>query len=65
VACILAIIYFAVYEIGKLVPQHGKYLPLMLQVIDDIIGVWVGDSTEMEWKDFKNDANDFSIPTRM
>ena len=38
-ACICATIYFAVHEMGTLIPKYGNRLPLFGQLIYDIIGV--------------------------
>ena len=61
--CMWATIYFAVHEMGTLVPRHGKHLPLLLQFIGNIIGIWVGDPSGIKWEDFKKDINNFGILT--
>ena len=38
-ACMWATIYFAVHEMGSLVPKFGSQMPLFLRFIDDIIGI--------------------------
>ena len=56
-ACMWATIYVTVREMGKIMPRHGKHLPLMLRFKDDINKIWVGDPRGMEWKEFKKDVS--------
>ena len=58
-ACMWATIYYAIHEMGVLIPTYVNNLSLFLRFIDDIIGIWTG--TEAEWIAFKNDANNFGI----
>ena len=62
-ACMWANIYFAVHEMGNIMPRHGKHLPLILCFIDDINEIWVGDPRGMEWKEFKKDVSNVGILT--
>ena len=39
-ACMWATIYYAIHEMGCLIPSYGSHLPLFYRFIDDIIGVW-------------------------
>ena len=60
-ACMWATIYFAVHEMGKLIPTYSSQLLLFLRFIDDMIAVWIG--TDQEYEQFKNDTNNFGILT--
>ena len=62
-ACMWATIYFAVHEMGKLEPTYGRHLLLFKRFIDDIFGIWIGNSNGIEWDNFKNDTNNFGILT--
>ena len=62
-ACMWATIYFAVHEMGTLIPKYGNRLPLFGRFIDDIIGVWIDDGNAIEWQNFKRDTDDFGILT--
>ena len=47
-ACMWAMIYFAVHEMGTLIPKYGSRLLLFGKFIDDIIGVWIHDGNLTE-----------------
>jgi hypothetical protein len=48
-----AYIYFAVDEIGSLIPKYGSHMPLFLQFIDNMVGIWIGDPGGTSWKELK------------
>ena len=58
-ACMWATIYFAVHEIGTIIPKYNDYLLLFCRFIDDIFGIWVGDRQGSLWDEFKKDINSF------
>lgn len=60
-ACMWATIYFAVHEMGTLIPTYNQQLLLFLRFIDGMIGVWLG--TDEEYEQFQNDTNNFGILT--
>ncbi|KAL7552838.1 hypothetical protein ACHAWF_016084 [Thalassiosira exigua] len=57
-----ATIYFAVHEIGKLLPTYGRFLLLFKRFIDDMFGIWIGDGSHA-WLNFKAQTNNFEILT--
>ena len=65
VAVIWAMIYFWWHEKHRLIPKHGRRMPLMLRFVDDIYGiVLVGGEdgySKERWNSFKDDINDFGI----
>ena len=60
-ACIWATIYFAVHEMGHIIPKFGNELLLFLRFIDDIVGIWVGKQSGKDWNNFKHEVNNFGI----
>ena len=60
-ACMWATIYFAVHEISTLIPKFNTKLLLLLRFIDDIMGIWIGNPLDQDWKDFKRETNNFGI----
>ena len=60
-ACMWATIYYAVHEMGVLIPDYTDSLLLFLRFIDDIIGIWIGSETD--WISLKKDTNNFGILT--
>ena len=58
-----ATIYFAMHEMGMLIPKYGSCLPLFGRFIEDVIGVWIDDGNAIEWQNFKRDTDDFGILT--
>ena len=60
-ACMWATIYFAVHEMGSIIPKYGNKLLLFLRFIDDIVGIWVGNPLDASWDDFKKEVNNFGI----
>ena len=60
-ACMWATIYYGAHESNALIPTYGHNLPIFLRFIDDIFGIWIGDTAA--WQSFKRDVNDFGILT--
>jgi len=60
-ACMWATIYFAVHEMGSIIPKFSNKLLLYLRFIDDIVGIWIGHQLEPAWKEFKEEVNNFGI----
>ena len=54
------LLYYAYHEVHKLIPSHGACLLYFKRFIDDIFGIWVGNSTT-DWDNFCNDVNNFGI----
>jgi hypothetical protein len=61
-AVMWATLYYAYHEVHTLIPKHGASLFYFKRFIDDILGVWIGNTTN-EWKEFKDDVNDFGVLT--
>ena len=65
VAVIWAMIYFWWHEKHRLIPKHGRKMPLMKRFVDDIYAiVLVGGADGIsgeEWEQFKYDIDDFGI----
>ena len=59
-ACMWATIYFSVHESDCLLPGFGDKLFLYVRYIDDIFGIWIGDSDE-DWKQFQLATNSFGM----
>lgn len=57
-ACMWATIYFSVHESNTLLPNFGDNLLLYVRYIDDIFGIWIGESNE-DWIEFKASTNNF------
>ena len=62
-ACMWATIYYAVHEIGILIPKYQNNLLLFKRFIDDIFGIWIDDGTIDAWENFKADTDNFGILT--
>ena len=62
VAVMWATLYFTYHKVHTLIPKHGKHLLYFRRFIDDICGVWTGNTTT-EWKAFQDDVNNFGILT--
>ena len=60
-ACMWATIYFALHESNTLIPNYTLSLALFRRFIDDIFGIWIGNSKD--WETFKNECNNFGILT--
>ena len=60
-ACMWATIYFAVHEMGSIIPKFGNKLLLFLTFIDDNVGIWIGNQLEPKWEEFKEEVNNFGI----
>ena len=59
-AVMWATIYYAYHEIFKLIPTHGESLLYFRRFIDDIFGIWTGNTTT-EWDSFCDDVDNFGI----
>ena len=60
-ACMWATIYFAVHEMGSIIPKVGNKLLLFLTFIDINVGIRIGNQLEPEWEEFKEEVNNFGI----
>ncbi len=56
--CMWATIYFSVHESKTLLPNFGDNLLLYVRYIDNIFGIWIGESNE-DWIEFKASTNNF------
>ena len=61
-AVMWATLYYAYHEVHTLIPRHGQHLFYFKRFIDDMFGVWIGNSTN-NWLDFCNDVNNFGVLT--
>jgi len=61
-AVMWATIYFAYHEAHTLIPKHGQKLLYFRRFIDDIFGIWIGNTTT-DWVEFCNDVDNFGILT--
>ena len=59
-ACMWATIYFSVHESDCLLPTFGHHMILYVRYIDDIFGIWIGDSDD-DWLLFQNETNSFGV----
>ncbi|KAL7524739.1 hypothetical protein ACHAWF_001063, partial [Thalassiosira exigua] len=62
-ACMWATIYYAVHEMGLLIPKYRNNLLLFLRYIDDMFGIWLDDGNPTRWQEFQRDVDDFGILT--
>ena len=62
-ACMWATIYYAVHEMGLLIPKYNNNLLIFLWFIDDMFGIWLDDGNATTWPAFKRDVDDFGILT--
>ena len=60
-ACMWATIYYAVHEMGILIPKYTNNLLMFICFIDDMFGIWIDNSTPDAWNNFKLDVNNFWI----
>ena len=58
-ACMWATIYFAIHEMGFIIPKYVDNLLLFYRFIDDIFGIWLGDRSGPLWEEFKRDISSF------
>ena len=56
-ACMFATLYYALHERLTILTHFGHAMPFFKRFIDDILGVWIGTSTE--WEQFKDKLNNF------
>ena len=61
-AVIWVTLYHAYHEVHKLIPTHEYNLLYVKRFIDNILGVWIGNTTT-EWDSVYGDANDYGILT--
>ena len=61
-AVMWATLYYAYHEVHTLIPKHGGNLLYFRRFIDDIFGIWIGNSTT-DWSAFCNDVNTFGVLT--
>ena len=61
-ACMWATIYFTSHETNTLIPKHGHKLLYFRRFIDDIFGIWIGNTTS-DWAAFCNDVDNFGVLT--
>ena len=62
-ACMWATIYYAIHEMGLLIPKYSANLMFLVRFIDDMLGLWLEDGDFSKWESFKEDVNDFGILT--
>ena len=60
-ACMWATIYFAVHESNCLIPKYDAFLLLFKCFIDDMFGIWTGDTKTFAC--FQQDTNNFGTLT--
>ena len=61
-AVMWATLYYACHVVHKLVPLHGQFLLYFIRFIDDIFGIWIGNTTT-EWVRFCDDVDNYGILT--
>jgi len=61
-AVMWATLYFAYHEVHTLIPTHGSNLFYFKRFIDDIFGIWTGNTTT-DWDSFCDDVNNFGVLT--
>ena len=61
-AVMWATLYYAYHEVHTLIPKHGDNLLYFRRFIDDIFGIWIGNSTN-NWSDFCDNVNTFGVLT--
>mgnify|MGYP000900335188 CR=1 FL=1 len=61
-AVMWATLYYAYHEVHKLIPTHGHNLLFFRRFIDDIFGIWIGNTTT-DWTAFCNDVDNFGVLT--
>ena len=59
-ACMWATIYFSIHENDCLLPMFGNHIILYNRYIDDIFGIWIGESDD-NWELFKIETNNFGL----
>ncbi|KAL3800087.1 hypothetical protein ACHAWO_012686 [Cyclotella atomus] len=52
-AVMWATLYFAYHEVHTLIPKHGQFLFYFKRFIDDMFGIWIGNTTN-HWLAFCN-----------
>ncbi|KAL7552329.1 hypothetical protein ACHAWF_015564 [Thalassiosira exigua] len=62
-ACMWATIYYAVHEMGLLIPKYRNNLLLFLRYIDDMFGIWIDDGNPTRCQEFQRDVDNFGILT--
>jgi hypothetical protein len=61
-AVMWATLYYAYHEVHKLIPTHGHNLLFFRRFIDDIFGIWIGNTTT-DWIAFCDDVDNFGVLT--
>ena len=56
-ACMFATLYYAFHECMTILPQHSSTLLYFWRFIDDVLGIFIGDT--QQWQRLKSDLNDF------
>jgi len=57
-----ATLYYAYHKVHKLIPLYGQFLLYFIHFIDDIFGIWIGNTTT-KWVSFCDDVDNYSILT--
>ena len=53
--CIWTTTYFAVGEMGSIIPKFGNKILLFMRFIDDLVGMWIDNPQELSWEVFKRE----------
>jgi hypothetical protein len=61
-AVMWATIYYATHENNVILPKYRNQLLYFRRYIDDIFGIWIGETAE-QWHSFCNDIDNFGILT--
>ena len=61
-AVMWATLYYAIHEQTTILPKHGHNLLYYKRFIDDIFGIWIGNSDD-QWHEFCNDIDNFGVLT--
>merc|ERR1712155_147215 len=48
-ACMWATIYYAIHEMGLLIPKYSANLMFLVRFIDDMLGLWLEDGDLETW----------------
>ena len=56
-ACMLATIYYGIYENTVLIPKYKENIPYLKRFIDDMFGIFIIKTSEdlIRWEEFKKD----------
>ena len=61
-AVMWATLYYAYHENHTILPKHQHNLLYYKRFIDDIFGIWIGNTTD-EWQEFCQDIDNFGVLT--